>query len=52
MKKKMGRPPKEFVRSSTLTVRYTEQEIKLIEKKAKEKGISMSRYVREKSLTK
>ena len=29
MKKKMGRPPKEFVRSSTLTVRYTEQEIKI-----------------------
>jgi len=52
MNKQMGRPRLEFARNKTLTVRYTEEELKLIEKKAKEKDISMSQYVRLKSLTK
>lgn len=52
MKKKMGRPKLEIIKNKQISVKYTEEQYKLIQKKAIETNKSIAEYIRDKSLQK
>jgi|GEM_PF-6841023 len=52
MNKKMGRPKLEIVRKKQIGIRYSDDEYKIIQKKAIESNKTIAQYIRDKSLTK
>lgn len=52
MSKKMGRPKLEIIKNKQISVKYTEEQYKLIQKKATEANKSIAEYIRDKSLQK
>lgn len=52
MNKKMGRPKLEIIKNKQISVKFTDEQYKLICKKAAEKNKSIAEYIRDKAIQK